>query len=54
MTSADFADRVLARMPQGRVGQPDEVAAAVLFAASPAASLVTGSAIMVDGAWTAQ
>jgi len=36
------------------VGQPDEVAAAVLFAASPAASLVTGSAILVDGGWTAQ
>jgi NAD(P)-dependent dehydrogenase (short-subunit alcohol dehydrogenase family) len=50
----DFEDRVISRLPVGRVGQPDEVAAAVLFAASPAASLVTGSAILVDGGWTAQ
>lgn len=54
MASPDFADRVLSRIPIGRVGQPEEVAAAVLFAASPAASLVTGSSIFVDGGWTAQ
>lgn len=54
MASPDFAERVLSRIPMGRVGQPDEVAAAVLFAASPAASLVTGSTIFVDGGWTAQ
>jgi NAD(P)-dependent dehydrogenase (short-subunit alcohol dehydrogenase family) len=54
MASPDFAERVVARIPIGRIGQPDEVAAAVLFAASPAASLVTGSAIFVDGGWTAQ
>ena len=54
MASPDFADRVIARIPIGRIGQPDEVAAAVLFAACPAASLVTGSAIFVDGGWTAQ
>lgn len=50
----DFAQRVLSRIPLGRVGQPEEVAAAVVFAASPAASLVTGSTIFVDGGWTAQ
>ncbi|QHE87431.1 SDR family NAD(P)-dependent oxidoreductase [Hydrogenophaga sp. BPS33] len=54
MASPDFAERVVARIPIGRVGQPDEVANAVLFAASPAASLVTGSTIFVDGGWTAQ
>lgn len=54
MASPDFAERVVSRIPIGRVGQPDEVAAAVLFAASPAASLVTGSTIFVDGGWTAQ
>jgi NAD(P)-dependent dehydrogenase (short-subunit alcohol dehydrogenase family) len=54
MASPDFADRVLSRIPLGRVGRPDEVAAAVVFAASPAASLVTGSSLFVDGGWTAQ
>jgi NAD(P)-dependent dehydrogenase (short-subunit alcohol dehydrogenase family) len=54
MTHPNFAERVVARIPIGRVGQPDEVAAAVLLAASPAASLVTGSSILVDGGWTAQ
>jgi NAD(P)-dependent dehydrogenase (short-subunit alcohol dehydrogenase family) len=54
IANPDFADCVLSRMPIGRVGQPEEVAAAVVFAASPAASLVTGSSILVDGGWTAQ
>jgi NAD(P)-dependent dehydrogenase (short-subunit alcohol dehydrogenase family) len=36
------------------VGQLEDVAAAVVFAASPAAALVTGSSLLVDGGWTAQ
>ena len=50
----DFADWVRGRIAMGRVGQADEVAAAVVFAASPAASLMTGSSLLVDGGWTAQ
>ena len=50
----EFADWVKSRIPAGRVGQPEEVAAAVLFAASPAASLLTGTSLVIDGGWTAQ
>ncbi len=50
----EFLRDVLARIPVGRIGAPDDVAAAVLYLASPAAGLVTGSVLSVDGGWTAQ
>jgi NAD(P)-dependent dehydrogenase (short-subunit alcohol dehydrogenase family) len=37
-----------------RVGEPMEVAGAVVFLASPAASLITGETILIDGGWTAR
>jgi NAD(P)-dependent dehydrogenase (short-subunit alcohol dehydrogenase family) len=37
-----------------RVGEPMEVVGAVIFLASPAASLITGDTIMIDGGWTAR
>ena len=49
-----FSQWVHERIPAGRVGDVEEVAGAVLFAASPAASLVTGTSLLVDGGWTAQ
>jgi NAD(P)-dependent dehydrogenase (short-subunit alcohol dehydrogenase family) len=50
----EFAQWVNERIPAGKVGQPEDVASAVVFAASPAASLVTGTSLLVDGGWTAQ
>ncbi|HET6766432.1 MAG TPA: SDR family oxidoreductase, partial [Chitinophagaceae bacterium] len=38
----------------GRLGQPEEVAEAVIWLCSDAASFVTGDALPVDGGWTAQ
>jgi NAD(P)-dependent dehydrogenase (short-subunit alcohol dehydrogenase family) len=40
--------------PVGRLGRPDEVAAAVLWLSSDAASFVTGHTMTVDGGWVAQ
>ena len=44
---------ILDRIPRGRAGTIDEVANAVVFLASPAAGLVTGSSLLADGGWTA-
>jgi NAD(P)-dependent dehydrogenase (short-subunit alcohol dehydrogenase family) len=44
---------ILDRIPLGRLGTVEEVANAVVFLASPAAALVTGSALLTDGGWTA-
>jgi len=54
LDTPDFGKWVRDRIPSGQVGQLEDVAAAVVFAASPAAALVTGSSLLVDGGWTAQ
>ncbi len=48
---ADVIERIAALH---RIGDPMEVAGAVVFLASPAASLITGDTIMIDGGWTAR
>ena len=48
-----FREQVLAKIALGRVGTVEDVMGAVLFLASDAAALVTGSALRVDGGWTA-
>lgn len=58
LTAATFADPerlrwVMGKIKLGRVGRVEDVAGAVIYLASEAASLVTGSALMVDGGWTA-
>ena len=41
-------------IPLGRIGTPSDVAAAVVYLASPAANLITGTSLLVDGGWTAR
>ena len=50
----EFYRSVIDRIPLGRVGDPVEVAAPVVFLASPQASLITGATLMIDGGWTIQ
>jgi 2-dehydro-3-deoxy-D-gluconate 5-dehydrogenase len=42
------------RIPAGRWGEPEDVAAAVVFLASPAARYVNGHVLVVDGGWLAR
>jgi Tropinone reductase 1 len=49
LADPDYLDDVLLRTPLGRVGEPEEVAAAVAFLCLPAAGYVTGECIAVDG-----
>ena len=53
LADAGFLDGVVSKIALGRVGRVDEIMGAVVFLASDASSLVTGSALMVDGGWTA-
>ena len=43
--------QILERIPAGRWGEPEDVAAAVVFLASDAASYVHGHVLVVDGGW---
>ncbi|MGH2985170.1 MAG: SDR family NAD(P)-dependent oxidoreductase [Solirubrobacterales bacterium] len=59
MTAPLFADKGLRvplerQIPLGRIGQVEDVVGAVVFLASPAAALITGTSLRVDGGWTAQ
>lgn len=54
LDNPDYLQSVLSRLPIGKLGQISDVAAAVIYLASPAAGMVSGTVLLVDGAWTAQ
>jgi NAD(P)-dependent dehydrogenase (short-subunit alcohol dehydrogenase family) len=49
-----FRADVISQIALGRIGEPMDVAGTVVFLASPAASLITGTTILIDGGWTAR
>lgn len=50
----EFREFVFRMIPMGRLATIEDVVAAVLYLASPAASVVTEHSLKVDGGWTAQ
>ncbi len=53
LADAGWRESAVRRHPLGRVGQPEEIAAAILYLASDEAAFVTGVALPVDGGYTA-
>lgn len=54
LDNPEYLAGVLNRIPANKVGTIADVAGAVIYLASPAAGMVTGTVLLVDGGWTAQ
>jgi NAD(P)-dependent dehydrogenase (short-subunit alcohol dehydrogenase family) len=48
----ELYEKTLSEMPLGRFGAPEDVARAVVFLSSPAASYITGTNVVIDGGYT--
>ncbi len=48
-----FRDDALSRIPMGKLGELEDIMGAVVFLSSPAAAMITGAALTIDGGWTA-
>lgn len=53
-SDAKFMEFVRRMIPLGKVGQPEDVASAVIYLCSQGAKMVTGHSLLVDGGWTVQ
>jgi NAD(P)-dependent dehydrogenase (short-subunit alcohol dehydrogenase family) len=51
-SSPEMREKALASIPQGRLGQPEDLTGAVLYLASDASRFTTGSVLIVDGGQT--
>jgi NAD(P)-dependent dehydrogenase (short-subunit alcohol dehydrogenase family) len=49
----EFHDFVFAMIPMKKLASPEDIAAAIVFLASPAAAMITGDSLRIDGGWTA-
>lgn len=52
LANEESKKQVLSKIVLGKIGEPKDVANSVLFLASPAASLITGATLLIDGGWT--
>jgi NAD(P)-dependent dehydrogenase (short-subunit alcohol dehydrogenase family) len=50
----EYEQRVIGRIPLGRMGKPEEIVGTAIYLASPAAAMVTGHILSIDGGYTAQ
>ena len=53
LEDAEFRDMMQSKIALGRIGQVEDIMGGVVYLASDASALVTGSALMIDGGWTA-
>jgi NAD(P)-dependent dehydrogenase (short-subunit alcohol dehydrogenase family) len=48
-----FRDDTLSRIPLGHLAELEDIMGAIVFLASPAAAMITGASLTIDGGWTA-